>query len=172
MTVSLVYIILHYLHARNTGMPFWIFKLQKNPKTKWGRPLAINSMLAFTALAFLSGGGQLGSRYYEWMVFIEGRKPLGYTAAAFTPWVPAFVQAWFFSITNLHATVAARGKLGSRFRGITNPLVHNFVCLRLLSFLTVNQSDIICLPKCPGIGRYTYSLRSHDFGTRPGDGSC
>lgn len=127
MTVSLLYVILHYWHAHRTGMPSWLFKLKKSPKSAWGRPVMINSMLAFAILAFMGAGGQLGSRYYEWMVFIEGRKPLGYTAAQFTPWVPVFVQAWFFSITNLQATAAARAKLGSTFRGVSHPLLQNFV---------------------------------------------
>lgn len=127
MAVSLIYVILHHLHARATGMPSWLFKAQQGPKSKWGSPIMVNSMLAFTILAFLGAGGQLGSRYYNYLVFIKGRKPLGYTAAQFTPWVPVFVQAWFFSITNLQATVAARAKLGSRFRGILNPFLHNFV---------------------------------------------
>lgn len=108
-------------------MPSWLFKLQKGSRDRWNRPVKINSLLAFVVLAFMGAGGQLGSRYYEWMVFIQGRKPLGYSAAQFTPWVPVFVQAWFFSIINLQATVAARAKLGSRFRGISHPALQNFV---------------------------------------------
>lgn len=131
MAVSLTYVILHCIYACRTGMPLWLFKLQKGSKSRWGRPVMINSMLVFSILAFMGGGGQLGSRYYNWMVFIENRPPVGYTAAQFTPWVPVFVQAWFFSITNLQATTAARGKLGSRFQGIRHPLLHNLVRLNV-----------------------------------------
>lgn len=129
MVVSLAYVVLLLTHGHKTGVPPWLFKLQKNPRSRWNRRIMINSMPVFAILAFMGAGGQLGSRYYNWMTFIEHRAPLGYSAAQFTPWVPVFVQAWFFSYSNLQATMGARGKLGSRCRGTCHPAIHNFVSL-------------------------------------------
>lgn len=84
-------------------------------------------MPVFALLVLLAGVAQLATRIYTWRLFVEGHPPLHYISAQVLPWLPPFTQAWFFSFTNLQATLAVRGTIGSRWRRTLPPVAHNTV---------------------------------------------
>lgn len=131
MVVSLAYIVLNCIYTKKSGAPLWLFKYKKNStlRGRFSGVIMINSLLTFAILAFLTSGGEIGSRVHNWKVYVRHDPPSKVLLSQMLPWVPTFVQAWFFTVANLRATLAARTSPWSHRRPRLNPLIYNLFLL-------------------------------------------
>lgn len=141
--MSLGFLLLHSFHAVRFSKTVWLFRLQRSDT---GRFIVVNSLFVFVLLAHLAAlgrpamfcssdlsltdcviTGQFVTRWKSWNYFVENKPPYNQVISRFAPWLLIFIQAWFFSVTNLQATLTARQTLGSKTSFRHGALLHNFV---------------------------------------------